>query len=181
MRTVTHGLWFVQRHSAEIIIRAREALGETNRIRELTSVEQIPRAQRGAFAEKIESRASPATAHADDTNFGLAVRRLCCDGVRFNLETWLEGLRGHDQWKNDLQHAKAMKSKDSHSTCVGEQKVRSGVLSRNVRIVFVLFEEKSVYFWGDACVNCLLDHATRIVASAIPHGPQEVPSETAAG
>ena len=33
------------------------------------------------------------------TNFCLTVRRAYCDVVRFNHETWLERLRGDDQWK----------------------------------------------------------------------------------
>ena len=51
----------------------------------------------------------------------------------------------------------------------------------SLRIVPILLEEKSGCLSGDECVNCLLDHARRIVVSAIPHGQQAVPSEAADG
>ena len=65
------------------------------------------------------------------------------------------------------RRSREVQRQSSHS--VGEDKIPSGVLSGNVRIVPVLR------------VNCLLDHAKRIVVSAIPQGQQAVPSEAADG
>ena len=106
---------------AEIIIRATrtpEALGEKNGICcaqviwiARVSV-KIPR--RGS---RVVQAARRRRRNPGDTNFCLTVRRACCDVVRLNLETWLERLRGDDQWKNWTQRAKAVKPKDSHPTC----------------------------------------------------------------
>ena len=70
------------------------------------------------------------------------------------------------------QRAKAVKSN-------GEGKIPSGVLSRNLRIVPVLLEEKQWVSLGRRVCHLSSVPRERIVASAIPHGQQAVPSEAA--
>ena len=115
-----------------------------------------------------------------DSNVCLAVRRACCDVVRFNLETRLERLRGDDQWKNWPQRAKAVKSKDSHPTCRQRQDP-VGRAVKNVRIVSLLLEEKQWASLGRRVCQLSSGPHEQNRASAIPNRQQAVPSETVDG
>ena len=88
-------------HSAEISIRAtrtREVLGEKNCWSSRLLCTSDSNSQSTAWSFCGEDRGSYESRDG-------AGRRLCCDVVRFNLETWLEGLRGDDQWKKWPQRA----------------------------------------------------------------------------
>ena len=86
-------------HSAEIIIRAtrtREVLGEKNRWSSRLLCRTELDCQRTAWSllrrrSRVVQVARRRRRNPCDTNFGLAVRRLCCGGVRFNMRHGLKG------------------------------------------------------------------------------------------